>query len=76
MVISHAPMVVVVLGLAAAACVSEAEKVQAISEREHRECLARGFHIESRTYATCRRLMAERRARAEDRYRGNILMTR
>ncbi len=76
MVRFHAPLVVLLLGLAAAACVSEAERVQAISEREHRECLARGYDIASGAYATCRRLKAEHRARAEDRDRGNRLMTR
>ena len=74
MVFCRAPLVVVLLGFAAAGCVSEAEKVQAISEREHRECLARGYHIASGVYATCRRLKAESRARARDRDHGNRLM--
>lgn len=77
MVRFHAPKVVLLLlGLAAAGCASEGERVQAISEREHRECLALGYHIASGAYATCRRLKAEYRARALDRDRGNRLMTR
>ncbi len=75
MVRSHAPFVLL-LGLAAAACASEGERMQAISERDHRECLALGYDIASGPYATCRRLKAEHRARAEDRDRGNRLMTR
>ncbi len=76
MAYSRAPLVVVVLlGLAVAACTSEGETAQAISEREHRECLALGYHIASGVYATCRRLKAEYRARAEDRDHGNRLMT-
>ncbi|MEE9196374.1 MAG: hypothetical protein V3U44_11065 [Alphaproteobacteria bacterium] len=76
MVRSHAPLVVLLLCLASTACAPQGERVQEISEREHRECLALGYDIASGAYATCRRLKAEHRARAEDRDRGNRLMTR
>lgn len=75
MVRFHASFVLL-LGLAAAGCASEAEKVRAISERDHRECLALGYDIATGVYATCRRLKAEHRARALDRAHGNRLMTR
>ncbi len=73
MVRFHAPFVLL-LGLAVA-CASEGDRAQEISEREHGECLALGYQITSGTYAICRRLKAERRARDADRDRGNRLMT-
>ena len=66
--------ILLISGLALAGCVSEADIAREISERDHRQCMSRGFEPGSDGYDTCRWRLTENRTRDEERRSVNTLM--
>ena len=61
-------------GLALGGCASEADIARDISDRDHRQCMSRGFEPGSDGYGTCRWRLTENRTRGEERRSVNTLM--
>ena len=61
-------------GLALAGCASAVDIAREISDRDHRQCMSRGFEPGSESYGTCRWRLTETRTRGEERRSVNTFM--
>ncbi len=66
--------ILLIAGFALAGCASEADIAREISDRDHRQCMSRGFEPGSDGYGTCRWRLTENRTRGEDRRSVNTYM--
>ncbi len=67
-------VVLLIAGFALAGCASEADIAREISDRDHRQCMSRGFEPGSGGYDTCRWRLTENRTRGEERRSVNTFM--
>jgi hypothetical protein len=65
---------VLIAGFALGACASQADIAREISDRDHLQCMDRGFESGSKGYETCRWRLTESRTRDEERRSVNTLM--
>ncbi len=63
-----------IVGFALAGCESAADMAREISDRDHRQCMSRGFEPGSGVYDTCRWRLTENRTRSEERRSVNRFM--
>ncbi len=66
--------ILLIAGLALAGCASAADMAREISDRDHRQCMSRGFEPGSQGYNTCRWRLTETRTRGEERRSVNTFM--
>ena len=66
--------ILLISGLALAGCASAADMAREISDRDHRQCMSRGFESGSEGYNTCRWRLTENRTRGEERRSVNTFM--
>ena len=66
--------ILLIVGFALAGCASAEDIAGEISDRDHRQCMSRGFEPGSDGYGTCRWRLTENRIRGEERRSVNKLM--
>ncbi len=66
--------ILLISGLALAGCASGADIPRGTSDRDHLQCMSRGFDPGSEGYGTCRWRLTENRTRGEERRSVNTLM--
>ncbi len=66
--------ILLIAGFALGGCASEADMAREISDRDHLQCMSRGFEPGSDGYDTCRWRLTENRTRGEERRSVNTLM--
>ena len=66
--------ILMIAGFALAGCASAEDIAREISNRDHRQCMSRGFESGSKGYDTCRWRLTETRTRDEERRSVNTLM--
>ncbi len=66
--------ILLITGFALAGCASAEDIAREISDRDHRQCMSRGFESGSKGYDTCRWRLTETRTRDEERRSVNTLM--
>ncbi len=66
--------ILLISGLALGGCASAVDIAREISDRDHRQCMSRGFEPGSGGYDTCRWRLTESRTRGEARRSVNSFM--
>ncbi len=66
--------ILMIAGFALAGCASAADMAREISDRDHLQCMDRGFEPGSDGYGTCRWRLTESRTRSEERRSVNTFM--
>ncbi|MCH7710507.1 MAG: hypothetical protein IH903_02610 [Proteobacteria bacterium] len=66
--------ILLIVGFALAGCASADDMAREISDRDHRQCMGRGFEPGSDGYGTCRWRLTENRTRSEERRSVNTFM--
>ena len=66
--------ILLIVGFALAGCATAGDMAREISDRDHRQCMSRGFESGSDAYGTCRWRLTENRTRDEERRSVNTLM--
>ncbi len=66
--------ILLIVGFALAGCASAVDMAREISDRDHLQCMSRGFEPGSDGYGTCRWRLTENRSRDEERRSVNTLM--
>ncbi len=66
--------ILLIVGFALAGCATAEDMAREISDRDHRQCMDRGFEPGSDGYGTCRWRLTETRTRGEERRSVNTLM--
>ena len=66
--------ILLIAGLALGGCASAEDIAREISDRDHRQCMSRGFEPGSDGYGICRWRLTENRTRGEERRSVNTLM--
>ena len=66
--------ILMIAGFALAGCASAEDIAREISNRDHRQCMSRGFESGSKGYDTCRWRLTETRTRDEERRSVNTFM--
>ena len=66
--------ILLIVGFALAGCATAGDMAREISDRDHLQCMSRGFDPGSESYGTCRWRLTENRTRDEERRSVNTLM--